>query len=236
MRGEHRQVEQALVTQRGGAPGQRPVQGTDLGIQGVPQVQDRQAVTRGGDQLVLNGEHFGVRVLVGAVRREGQQVEHAGTELREHAVARRVVGKGLGDAPYPEVERVRHVGREVDEVHVVLDVIAGHLPDGLQSARGGLDNRLLAQPRQPLQQTRRQLEPHGHQRGVELPRRDTALSGGSGGGGEAVGVPDDQGFETVNHPGMIPEQHEPTHSGFPLRGSEDRIPYGGARTSRPLVR
>ncbi len=212
--GEHAEVAQAVLAQRGGTARQGQVQGGHLVVRGAAQVQDGHAVPRGGDQLVVRGEHLLVRVPVVAVRREGQQVDDTGPELVEGACAGGVVGERLADALHPEVERVRHVGREIHEVDAVPDVVADHRAHGVQCARRGVEDRFLGQAREALQQLPRELEAHGQQRGVELPRRGTALPGGPGGGGEAVGVPDDQGFETVGHPGMIPDPPEPTHTGF----------------------
>ncbi len=217
MPGERAEVAQAFLAQRSRAARQGQIQGADFVVQCGAQVQDRHTVACGGDQFTVCGEHLGVGVPDVAVRREGQQVDHAGAQPGEGALARRVVGQRLGDAPHPEVERVGHVGREIDEVDVVPDVVADQLADGLQRAHGGVDHRLLRQPRQMLQKVRRELEAHGHQRGVELPRCDTSLPGRPGGGRDAVRVPDDCGFETLEHPCMIPDPRRPTHSGFRTR-------------------
>lgn len=67
-----------------------------------------------------------------------------------------------------------------------------------------------------------------------LTRGDAALPGGSAGSGKTEGVPDDQGFERVDHHGMVPEPREPAHSGFraPLppagEGPGAQVPYAAA--------
>lgn len=158
--GEHGEVAQAVLAQRCGTARQGQVQGGDLVVRGAARVQDRHAVADGGDQLVVRGEHFLVCVPVGAVRREGEEVNDTGPELVDGARPRGVVGERLADALHPELERVRHVGREVDEVDVVLDVVADHRAHGIQRARRGVEDDLFSQAREVLQQLPGELEAH----------------------------------------------------------------------------
>ncbi len=190
--GEHPQVVQVVTAQRGGASGQGEVQGRDLVVQRAAQMQHGHTVARCRDQFVVGGEHFGIGVAVVAVGRQGEQVDHTAPELGNRPFTGGVLGQCLDDALHPEGERVGHVGREVDEVDVVLDVVPGHFADSTQRAHRDVDDRLVGQPRQTLQQVRREFEAHRHQGAVELPRRDAAVPCGSCGEGEAVGVPDNQ--------------------------------------------
>lgn len=214
--GEHGEVAQAVLAQWCGTARQGQVQGGDLVVRGAARVQDGHAVACGGDQLVVRGEHLLVRVLVGAVRREGEQVNDAGPELVDDPRARNVVDERLADALHPELKRVRHVGREVDEVDVVLDVIADHRAHGFQRARRGVEDDPFGQAREVLQQFPGELEAHGQQCGVELPCRGSALPSGPGRVGKAVGVPDDQGFKRMGHRDMIPEHPNGPHPSLRL--------------------
>ncbi|GGR15018.1 hypothetical protein GCM10010497_16630 [Streptomyces cinereoruber] len=93
-------------------------------------------------------------------------------------------------------------------------MVADQFPDGVQGAGGGRADRLLGEAGEGREEVGRELEPHGHQGGVELPGRRGAVSGGAGRDGEATGVPDDQMFEGVVHSGILPLFRTHVHAVF----------------------
>ncbi len=224
-----------LLAQRRRAARQGQVEVREFVPQVPPEVQHGHPVARGRDQLGLRREHLLVGVLVAAVRGEAEQVQRPVRQLRQHALARPVVAERLRHTRHPELFGVRHMRGKVDEVRVVPDVVAHHLAHGVQRLPGSAQDRGLGQPRQVLQELRRQLEPHKGQRRVQPAGGAASFAGGPLGQGKPVGVPDDQRCETVRHPWMIAEVCESAHRGFcaPIRRPWPRPP---CRATRPASR
>jgi len=154
---------------------------------------------------------------------DAKQADVLGEDDRLIAVLRqRLTHAGVSQLDPAVGVLVTAVGSSRPQANARTAMVADHLADRAQRPRSRVDDRALRELRQPRQQLRRQLEAHGHERGVELPCRDGTFTRGADGGGETVDVPDDQGFETVDHPGIVPEQGERAHPGFRLR---DGLPH-----------
>ncbi|UUY04882.1 hypothetical protein LRS13_04955 [Svornostia abyssi] len=124
-RGEQRQI---LLGQRTTAAGECQVQTMRFVGECVAQVEQRRPRRRAGQERLVHLEHLLVRVLVPAVAREVEEIDQSPAHLPADDPSRTPVAQRVRDARVPELQRLGHVRWKLDEVRVVLGIVADQLP------------------------------------------------------------------------------------------------------------